>query len=286
MNDTQRKLFVDVVQLGSFSKAAQRHFVTPQSVSQQIKRLEGELGFSLLERTAQGVTPTEAGAAFCEGCERIDRELDLLVDRCARIAGAQREAIRLGSSSSYSLALFSRFVPQFLRSHPQERVEYVDVGARPVEGLIEGVYDVLEGIRPTSDALAFLPLMDSKRMCVIPPENPLSSRSVIEPEDLLGMNVYVYSLRWADKLVAYLAKRCPGVQLQEFPTPNFSSYIRVPEPERTVHLLPEQLTNRVESLIPVPLDVDVRTEYGLVYLPKNAARLHDLLEVAEACCKG
>lgn len=286
MNDTQRKLFVDVVQLGSFSKAAQRHFVTPQSVSQQIKRLEGELGFSLLERTAQGVTPTEAGAAFCEGCERIDRELDLLVDRCARIAGAQREAIRLGSSNTYSLALYTRFVPQFLRSHPQERVEYVDVGARPVEGLVEEAYDVLEGVRPTGDALAFLPLMDSRRVCMIPPENPLASRSVIRPEDLLGMTVYVYSLRWAEELARRLAEACPGVRLTELPSPDYTSVSHLPEPKRTVHLLPEQLAVRYDSLIPVPLDVDVRTEYGLVYLPKNAARLHDLLEVAQACCKG
>ena len=64
MNDRQRSLFVDVVDLGSFSRAAERRFVTPQSVSQQIRRLEGELGFELLRRTPQGVAPTEAGQAF------------------------------------------------------------------------------------------------------------------------------------------------------------------------------------------------------------------------------
>lgn len=286
MNDAQRKLFVDVVHLGSFSKAAVRHFVTPQSVSQQIKRLEGELGFSLLERTAQGVTPTEAGTAFCEGCEQIDRELDALVDRCAQLAGAQRAAIRLGSSNTYSLALFARFVPQFLRAHPEERVEYVEVGARPVEALIDGAYDVLEGVHPTGDALAFLPLMDSRRVCMIPPENPLASRDVIEPKDLLGMAVYVYNLRWAEKLAHYLAEACPGVRLTELPAPDYTSVSHLPEPERTVHLLPEQLAVRYDSLIPVPLDADVSTQYGLVYLRKNEARLHDFLEVAKACCKG
>ena len=280
MNDTQRKLFVDVVHLGSFSKAAQRHFVTPQSVSQQIKRLEGELGFSLLERTAQGVTPTEAGSAFCEGCERLDRELDRLVERCAQIAGAQRAALRLGSSSTYSLALFSQFVPRFLRTYPKERIEYVGVDSRPVEGLLEGAYDVLEGVRPADGALAFLPLTKSRRCCMIPPENPLASKTSVTPEDLIGMRVYVFSLQWASELQEYLRRRCPQVELLELPAADYTAVMHLPDPEHVVHLLPEPLASRYDSLIPVPFDADVYTEYGLVYLRKNEERLHNLLDVA------
>ena len=52
------------------------------------------------------------------------------------------------------------------------------------------------------------------------------------------------------------------------------------DPTRTVHLLPEQLTGRYQELIPIPFDVDVTTQYGLVYLPKSQARLHALLECA------
>lgn len=152
MNDRQRGLFVDVVDLGSFSKAAERHFVTPQSVSQQIRRLEEELGFALLDRTAQGVAPTAAGRAFYEGCLRIGRELEVLVRHCAELAGAGDRAIRLGSSTTYSLALFSRFVPGFLRQNPDVRVEYVNVESAPLHGLLTGAYDVLEGVRPDGGA--------------------------------------------------------------------------------------------------------------------------------------
>ena len=76
MEDSERKLFIDVVDLGSLSKAAAKHFVTPQSVSQHIRKLEGELGFPLLVRTAQGVSPTEAGCIFYEGCKDIDERLE------------------------------------------------------------------------------------------------------------------------------------------------------------------------------------------------------------------
>ena len=113
MEDRQRKLFIDVVDLGSLSKAAAKHFVTPQSVSQHIRRLEGELGFPLLVRTPQGVAPTEAGCLFYEGCKHIDDEFERLLSECREEAGISRTTLRLGSSPTYSLALFSQFVPRY-----------------------------------------------------------------------------------------------------------------------------------------------------------------------------
>ena len=60
----QLRYFVRVVELGSFSRAAADLSLVPSALSQQISRLEGELATRLLQRGAQGVTPTEAGLAF------------------------------------------------------------------------------------------------------------------------------------------------------------------------------------------------------------------------------
>ena len=280
MEDSERKLFIDVVDLGSLSKAAAKHFVTPQSVSQHIRKLEGELGFPLLVRTAQGVSPTEAGCIFYEGCKDIDERLERLLSQCREEAGIMRATLRLGSSPTYSLALFSKFVPQYLRSHPNAKIEYVNVDSHPLEGLLMGDYDVLEGIEPQDRAFAFEPLLASRRCCMVSPENPLSSREVIEPADLVDMDVYIFNKRWATRLREYLDKVCPKVKLIELPGSSFEAVMNQLNPARTVHLLPEQLTGRYQELIPIPFDVDVTTQYGLVYLPKSQARLHALLECA------
>ena len=280
MEDSERKLFIDVVDLGSLSKAAAKHFVTPQSVSQHIRKLEGELGFPLLVRTAQGVSPTEAGCIFYEGCKDIDERLERLLSQCREEAGIMRATLRLGSSPTYSLALFSKFVPQYLRSHPNAKIEYVNVDSHPLEGLLMGDYDVLEGIEPQDRAFAFEPLLASRRCCMVSPENPLSSREVIEPADLVDMDVYIFNKRWAARLREYLDKVCPEVKLIELPGSAFESVVHQLNPTRTVHLLPEQLTGRYQELIPIPFDADVTTQYGLVYLPKSQARLHALLECA------
>ncbi len=280
MDDRQRRLFIDVVDLGSLSKAAERHFVSPQSVSQQVRRLEEELGFELLVRTAQGVSPTEAGCLFYEGCKSIDEQMERLLARCREAAGVARGTIRLGSSASYSLALFSRFVPTFLRGNAGARVEYVDVDEHPLDGLLTGEYDVLEGVEPGERAFGFEPLLASRRLCLVPPENPLASRELIEPEDLVDMDVYVFSLRWSEGLRRYLDRVCPQVRLHELPGASFDASLRMLDPARSVHLLPEQLAGRYESLIPVPFDADVRTQYGLIYLPASAGRLREFLACA------
>lgn len=280
MEDSERKLFMDVVDLGSLSKAAAMHFVTPQSVSQHIRKLEGELGFPLLLRTAQGVSPTEAGCMFYEGCKDIDERLERLLAQCREEAGIMRATLRLGSSPTYSLALFSKFIPQYLRSHPNAKIEYVDVDSHPLEGLLMGEYDVLEGVEPQDRAFAFEPLLATKRCCLVAPENPLSNREVIEPADLINMDVYVFSKRWAARLREYLDDICPEVTLIEMPGASFEATVRQLNPTRSVYLLPEQLIGRYQEFIPIPFDADVTTQYGLVYLPKSHARLHALLECA------
>ena len=60
----QLRYFVKVVEVGSISRAALDLDLVQSALSQQITRLEGELSTRLLQRTPQGVTPTEAGVAF------------------------------------------------------------------------------------------------------------------------------------------------------------------------------------------------------------------------------
>ena len=65
------KMFVDVVETGSFSRAAQLNHVTQSAVSQQIRALENRYEQRLLSRSARQVTPTPAGERLFRGCKEI-----------------------------------------------------------------------------------------------------------------------------------------------------------------------------------------------------------------------
>ena len=285
MNEQQLKLFMDVVESGSFSKTAERHYVSPQSVSQQIRRLEDELGFDLLVRTSRGVTPTEAGQTFYEGCRRISHEFDELSERCSELAGAPHQNILLGISEKYSLALFSKFVPTYLRTHPSAHIEYVEVGASPVDELRLGRFDVIEGVDPETngtdnDGLAFCPLMKSRRCCLVSSSNPLSRLASVGPDDLRSMRLYVFNREWAANLQAFLRESCPDAELQAIPSADYQTIIRLCRASDAAFLMPEHLVGRYEPLIPVPLDIDVVTEYGLLFLTSMEPRLAELLDAA------
>jgi LysR family tcuABC transcriptional regulator len=92
----QLRYFARVVELGSMSRAALDLGVVQSALSQQISRLEGELSTRLLQRSAKGVTPTDAGLAFF-------REAQLALRHADEASRAAQQA-RLSGSVSVGLA--------------------------------------------------------------------------------------------------------------------------------------------------------------------------------------
>ena len=70
------RLFIRVVDLGSFSKAAADLRIGQPSATKQVAQLEKELGARLLYRSTHGVTPTEIGAVYYEKCKLILHHID------------------------------------------------------------------------------------------------------------------------------------------------------------------------------------------------------------------
>ncbi len=92
----QLRYFVRVVEMGSMGRAALDLQLVPSALSQQISRLESELSTRLLQRSPQGVVPTEAGAAFF-------REAQLTLRHAEQAARAAQQA-RLTGSVTVGLA--------------------------------------------------------------------------------------------------------------------------------------------------------------------------------------
>src|SRR5215467_8867442 len=76
------KMFCDVVETGSFSRAAQLNHVTQSAVSQQIRALENRYEQKLLSRSARQVTPTPAGERLFRGCKEIREQSSEVAGTC------------------------------------------------------------------------------------------------------------------------------------------------------------------------------------------------------------
>ena len=113
--------FVSVVDSGGFTRAGERVHRTQSTVSQQIKRLEDDIGQQLLNRTAKDVTPTEAGERLLSYARRLLALAEEARDVLARPDHAG--AVKLGIPEDFAAYRLTKLLATFSRSHPTLRLD-------------------------------------------------------------------------------------------------------------------------------------------------------------------
>ncbi|MFM0205861.1 LysR family transcriptional regulator [Paraburkholderia sediminicola] len=134
------RVFRSVVELKSFTRAADLHGLTRPAVSRAIAGLEERMGCRLLNRTTRQLSLTEAAERFYEGCVRILDDLEALE---ADVANQTREASGVLRLVAHTTATINRLVPLiagFKRAHPKVALD-VTLTERPVDLVADG-YDL------------------------------------------------------------------------------------------------------------------------------------------------
>lgn len=119
----QLRYFVRVVELGSMGRAALDLGMVQSALSQQISRLEGELATRLLQRTAKGAVPTEAGLAFFREAQLVLRH----ADQAARAAQQARltGTVSVGLSPTTASVLGVPLMRAMHQRYPDVRLHMV-----------------------------------------------------------------------------------------------------------------------------------------------------------------
>jgi DNA-binding transcriptional LysR family regulator len=113
--------FVSVVDAGGFTRAGERVHRTQSTVSQQIKRLEEDVGQPLLNRSGKDVTPTEAGERLLSYARRLLALEEEARDVLAR--PGNEGAVRLGVPEDFAAYRLAKLLAAFARSHPSLRLD-------------------------------------------------------------------------------------------------------------------------------------------------------------------
>ncbi len=113
--------FVSVVDSGGFTRAGERVHRTQSTVSQQIKRLEDDVGQPLLNRNGKDVTPTEAGERLLSYARRLLSLAEEARDVLAR--PGNEGAVRLGVPEDFAAYRLAKLLAAFSRSHPGLRLD-------------------------------------------------------------------------------------------------------------------------------------------------------------------
>lgn len=183
------KTFCDLIETGSFSKAAALNFISQSAVSQQVKALEKKFDLRLIERSQRSrIAPSEAGRIFYDECKEIlerFRTLEVkMKDDQAAIAGT----VRVATVYSVGLHELPPYVKKFIKAHPQVKVhiEYSRTD-KVYEACLNNTIDfgivAAPARRPN---IIVTPLSSDKLVFVCNPEHRLARRRAISLEQLQG----------------------------------------------------------------------------------------------------
>jgi molybdate transport repressor ModE-like protein len=169
------RVLMEVAHAASIAEAARNLSFTPSALSQQISKLETELGTRLLERRPTGVILTPVGAVLVEHAERVIGELRQARAAVESAMGAQPQRLALGSFATAAQVLVPTALAALQRRYPRAELSLVDIEPPEGYGLVtSGDLDVLithryPGMAPTPHpGLDRQPLLDDPLRLVLP----------------------------------------------------------------------------------------------------------------------
>jgi DNA-binding transcriptional LysR family regulator len=115
--------FVTVVDMGSFTAAADRLGVAKAVVSHQVSKLEEELRTALLIRTTRRLRTTEAGRRFYERCIVVLREAENAIDEISSETGTPAGTLMLTAPLDYGAKVVAPAIAVYLQRYPQMKVD-------------------------------------------------------------------------------------------------------------------------------------------------------------------
>lgn len=164
----QLKYFVEVGRLGSFSLASKSLFITQSTISQQIQKLEEELGVELLTRDTRHVTLSDYGEQFFPCAVQVLEEARAGAERIKDVKALKVGTLSVGATYSFG-PLLKQTVLDFFRKFPRIRLDLVITSKEDLrQKLLDRDLDVaLTYKSPLGDDRIESHLLFQSRLCLV-----------------------------------------------------------------------------------------------------------------------
>ena len=153
----------------SFTKAAEKLFISQPCLSMAIKKIETELGVPLFERHFSTVTPTPAGLDYIQTAEKI---MDLEKEFCSRISdrnNLEYGHLSIGGSNYVSAYLLPRIISRFSQLHPKIQITLSETSSVELEKKIlnEEIDLMIDSFGEEKEGFSYTPLLTEKILLAV-----------------------------------------------------------------------------------------------------------------------
>lgn len=266
------QVYCDIIETRSFSKAAARNFISQPAVSQQVKALEEHFHQKLIERSPQGIYPTEAGRLFYQGArdilERYNNLERQLLDLTQTVAGT----IRVATVYTVGLHDLPPYIKRFIQAYPQARVhvEYSRTN-RIYEAVRQNQVDIgIVAYPQEARQMGVIPLPSDELVVIVNPNHRLAQEKAVELRQLQRIQFVAFEPDIPTRKAIDRVLYDQGVEVenvQEFD--NVETIKRSVEAEVGVSIIPRrcaQLEVKAGSLVALPIaDMRLERPVGVIY---------------------
>ena len=182
----QLRYFCAVARHGTFTRASEVEHVAQPSLSQQVLKLEAELGARLFDRLPRSAKLTVFGKAFLPKAERILRELEAAKIELRDMSGNEKGEVVVGIIPTIAAYLLPKLLNNFSLQHPLVTIKvFEDITPVLLQRLHEGTIDIAVAALPIPGRdLASVELFEEKFYAVLPEKYDLATRASISLAEL------------------------------------------------------------------------------------------------------
>lgn len=208
------RYFVAVAEELNFSRAAGRVYLSQPALSQQIRKLEEELGVSLFYRTRRRVELTDAGRVLLEGARQALVQIEQTIRAAREVGGVEGSHLKLGFPEYANHTIVAEILQAFKRRYPYVDLEEHEMFTlqdtlRQVRELRKGELDVGFLLLPfDDDTLEIERVLRIELLAALPQSHPLASRSEVPMRELAGERIMLFSRHFHPGCYDYVVNCC------------------------------------------------------------------------------
>ncbi|MEV4438785.1 LysR substrate-binding domain-containing protein [Streptomyces sp. NPDC049577] len=220
----QVRYFLAVAEELHFGRAAERLHIVQATVSQQIRRLERELGVTLFDRTTRSVALTPAGSVFVPKARALVAAEQAALEAMAAIRAERTALIRVGTNVGLGVRL-ERLLDALAHRAPDLTVELVSAApADRLQRVRDGELDAafVRGVT-RSPGLELIPVWSEHLVVALPASHPLATREGVRLADLAGMPLRIAPREANPHLVDLLLDACRSAGFEPVLGPPFTT---------------------------------------------------------------
>lgn len=293
MFDEYLKTFICTAECGSFAKAAEALFLSPNAIKKRINSLEESLGFPLFERTLKGVKLTSAGKSFYEDSKKLVQSYNNAAEKAKSISENKSDSVRIGIMDTFAdeFMLASWFPSEQENRRERSSMFFFGTSSENINNMFRSIgkdIDICVDIFDEQIAKTFginaVKISEAKICCAVPLNHRLAQKSEISFDDLCGEKVATLkkgrSLVW-DNAISSIKEDYFGFNIFEIEKFNIKTFNRC-ENENRIMFVTENSKRVYPFCKCIPLSKTCSIPFGLYYSKNANERTIRLIELIKS----